>query len=239
MLPLPKCFALAVVALTAGLLTADEPPASVKEITTPQPGSDVYDRATRTKPLALRSAASAARYYSRRDLDQLTAQVDFDRQYLLVFSWEGSSRDRLIPIVVGTPNGEELRMAFQAGRTRDLRRHVVVYAVRSNVKWTGEENADNPRPDPPPRDEGEVRVELRGLLDSRVVAIGGETTGVEITAEKIRFELDFAGNANLRRLATQLHGQKVVATGKLTVRQGIERRNRWIVQVERLRPAAP
>jgi len=89
-----------------------------------------------------------------------------------------------------------------------------------------------------PRDAKEyIRVEIKGRLQSGVVAIGGETTGTTITASGATWELDLGDSKKLRALAEENNGKTVVVTGKLTVRRGVEVRRRTIVTVESLKPA--
>ncbi|MFZ5830847.1 MAG: hypothetical protein ACOY3P_12200 [Planctomycetota bacterium] len=80
-----------------------------------------------------------------------------------------------------------------------------------------------------------VNVEIRGTLAARMMAIGGETTGTEITAGDITWELDLGGDAKLAAAAERLDGRKVLVTGTLTKKQGVERGTRWIVRVDSLK----
>ena len=80
-------------------------------------------------------------------------------------------------------------------------------------------------------------VELRGMLNSQVFAIGGETTGATITDDGTTWELDFGQNKKLRKLATVLHEKQVDVTGELTVKRGIEIQERSIVKVATLQAA--
>ena len=81
-----------------------------------------------------------------------------------------------------------------------------------------------------------IKVEVKGKLNSHVVAIGGETTGVQITANGVTWELELGKDAKLRELAEKLNGKVVVATGELNVKSGVEIQKRWIVTVAALRP---
>ena len=61
--------------------------------------------------------------------------VDFSQQCLLVFAWRGSGQDKL-DYSVAESFPEQVAFAYQPGRTRDLRPHVKVFAVRANVNWS-------------------------------------------------------------------------------------------------------
>ena len=82
-----------------------------------------------------------------------------------------------------------------------------------------------------------IRVEVRGQLRHGIVAIGGETTGTEISAQGVRWELDLSGNPEFAALAEQLDGKTALVTGTLVVRQGVEIPQRSIVTVETLKAA--
>jgi hypothetical protein len=82
-----------------------------------------------------------------------------------------------------------------------------------------------------------IKVEIHGQLKTGVVAIGGETTGVTITASNLTFELDFADGPNQAAKAEDLNGRSVVVTGMLEGRKGVEIPLRYIVKVESLTAA--
>ncbi len=82
-----------------------------------------------------------------------------------------------------------------------------------------------------------ITVSVVGTLKTGIVAIGGETTGSTITANKVTWELDFGKNADLRALAEKLNGKQVAVTGSLEVRAGVEVKQRWIVTVSSLKAA--
>lgn len=83
-----------------------------------------------------------------------------------------------------------------------------------------------------------VLVTYEGILNTRVVAIGGETTGVILKTEKDGvFELDLGKDKHLQRLAAELNGKKVIVTGDYRPRTGIEVKERRIVFVKTLRAA--
>lgn len=82
-----------------------------------------------------------------------------------------------------------------------------------------------------------IEVKMVGTLNAEVFAIGGETTGVVISAQGITWELDFGKKANLRKLAQELHGTKVRVQGELKIKKGVEIQQRWILTVDSLRSA--
>ena len=84
-----------------------------------------------------------------------------------------------------------------------------------------------------------IEVVVRGTLRTGIMAIGGETTGTTITARGATWELDLRGNPESQARAESLTGRRVVVSGSLEVRPGVERRQRWIVTVKTLEAAGP
>lgn len=82
-----------------------------------------------------------------------------------------------------------------------------------------------------------IKVEVCGTLRAGMMAIGGETTGVEVRARGVTWELDLGRMAGGMARAESLSGKKVVVKGTLEVKPGVERRERAIVTVTSLEPA--
>ena len=95
----------------------------------------VFTDASRTKPVVLKSLKNGAKYFDKEALAAISKAVDFEKQIVLLFSWKGSGQERL-QYVVKESFPEQIMFSYKAGRTRDLRPHVKVYVLRSNVKWT-------------------------------------------------------------------------------------------------------
>ena len=81
-----------------------------------------------------------------------------------------------------------------------------------------------------------IEVAVVGRVQSGVVAIGGETTGTTITANNITWELDLQGDEQLLEAVNNLGNSLARVTGKLTKKQGVEIRQRWIISVDRIVP---
>ena len=86
-------------------------------------------------------------------------------------------------------------------------------------------------------EESYVKVEIKGTLQTGVAAIGGETTGTVIRTKNGTLELDLAKDKDLQAQANKLNGKTVLVTDSLTVRRGVEVRQRYIVTVASLKPA--
>jgi hypothetical protein len=77
-----------------------------------------------------------------------------------------------------------------------------------------------------------------GTLQTGIMAIGGETTGVILeTGEGSPYELDLGSNEELRKLAEKLNGKKVVVQGDYKPRPGVEVSERRIIEVKSLEKA--
>jgi len=109
----------------------------VAEVKGVRPLPAAFKAAKRLQPIQLKSEKEAARFFKPTDLKKIVKQVNFDRQFVLVFAWRGSGGDRLtVAETFARPeNVRHVEFRLRPGKTRDLRPHVHVYAVRSDVKW--------------------------------------------------------------------------------------------------------
>lgn len=111
---------------------AAQPP--IKAIKDVKPKANVFKAGGRKKPIVIKSAEDAAKYFSKDAVAALMKQVSFEKQVVLVFAWRGSGQDKLT-FAVAESFPEQIFFTLKPGRTRDLRPHVHIYALRSNVKW--------------------------------------------------------------------------------------------------------
>ena len=109
-----------------------QPP--IVEIKDVAPRQRVLDVSGWNKPLVIRSEKEAADHFASDQLDKLKIQVDFEKQFVLLFAWRGSGQDRL-SYVVAESYPEQVMFQYTPGRTKDLRPHVYLYALRSQVTW--------------------------------------------------------------------------------------------------------
>jgi hypothetical protein len=129
--PLPVLFVLSVLMINASRAKDFAPIAELKGVI---PSRAAFAAAKRTKPIEIRSQEDAAKYFDGKNLKALSA-IDFKKQLVLVFAWRGSGGDRL-SFVVAESFPEQIQFTINPGRTRDLRSHTAVYALRLNVKWS-------------------------------------------------------------------------------------------------------
>lgn len=89
-----------------------------------------------TEPVKVTSAAELEKAVpDEATRTRLAKLVDFKSQVLLIFAWQGSGQDKL-DFVVLESYPEQVPFTYTPGKTKDLRTHVHLYAVRSNVKWS-------------------------------------------------------------------------------------------------------
>jgi len=112
----------------------------IQEITGVKPKPGLFKASGRDRPVVIRSSEDAAKYFPQAALAALSKKVDFTRQVVLAFAWRGSGRDKLT-ITIAESFPEQIFFKFRPGRTRDLRSHIHIYALRSNVTWRGPKGA--------------------------------------------------------------------------------------------------
>src|SRR5688572_13640749 len=101
--------------------------------------------------------------------------------------------------------------------TRSLMALILGAAVLSAPAAAQDKEKDKPAK----KDGSYVKVEAKGKLETGVMAIGGETTGVVIRTTAGSFELDL--DKKQREQGDKLNGKVVVVTGTLYTKKGVTR----------------
>lgn len=110
---------------------------AIDEIKDVSPERAAFAAAKRGEPLELKTAEAIAKYFGADAAAKLQQQVDLSEQVVLLFAWRGSGQDKLsYEVLESAP--EQIRFHLKPGRTRDLRPHVRIFALRANVKWSVE-----------------------------------------------------------------------------------------------------
>jgi hypothetical protein len=122
---------IAVVCLLAGAASAQEPIVAIKVT----PEESVFKDSTWNKPIVVKSTEDAAKHFGKDALETLGKEVDFKKQFLLVFAWQGSGGDKL-SYAVAESFPEQIFFSLKPGSTKDVHQHTHVYALRSNVIWS-------------------------------------------------------------------------------------------------------
>ena len=102
------------------------------------PEKSVFKDAKWNKPIVIKSMEDAGKHFGEEAQKTIGKEVDFKKQIVLVFAWQGSGGDKLeYAILESFP--EQIPFSLRPGLTRDLRQHVRVFVLRSNVKWSVKE----------------------------------------------------------------------------------------------------
>ena len=123
--------------LVGGLFAAPANHDPITELKDLSAEEAVFKGASWTKPVVLKSLKNGAKYFGKEALAKISKAVDFEKQSVLLFAWKGSGQDRL-QYVVKESFPEQIVFSHKHGRTKDLRSHVKVYVLRSDVKWAVE-----------------------------------------------------------------------------------------------------
>ncbi len=87
-------------------------------------------------PVKIATAEELAKNVPSKEAQaELKKEVDFSKEYLLVFTWAGSGGDRLDHKVEKTKGGAEAVFIRTPGDTNDLRRHQKVYVVPKKLTF--------------------------------------------------------------------------------------------------------
>ena len=123
----------AVVSYAETSTTAEEMLPPIQDITDIKPNEQIWKVAKRGVPLTLHSKSEAERYFAEPQLKLLLKKVDFQKQTVLLFAWRGSGQDKMT-YTIAESFPEQITFKILPGRTRDLRPHLKIYALRKNVK---------------------------------------------------------------------------------------------------------
>ena len=117
--------------LSASMAACQEPIVELKVT----PEKSVFKNSAWNKPIVIKSQDEAAKHFGKEALEAVAKKVDFKKQIVLVFAWQGSGGDKLqYQILESFP--EQIPFSLRPGATDDLRSHSHVFALRSNVRWS-------------------------------------------------------------------------------------------------------
>jgi hypothetical protein len=126
--------AVSVLSLVGALFAAPVNHPPIAELKDLRAKDVVFTDASERKPLVMNSPKDGAKYFDRETLAAISKSVDFEKQFVLIFAWEGSGQD-VLDFLVLESFPEQIRFSYKQGMTKDLRQHVKVFVLRSNVKW--------------------------------------------------------------------------------------------------------
>ena len=122
---------MAAACMMTGMASAQEAIAPIKAM----PENSIFKNSNFNKPIVVKSKEEAAKHFGKKAVASLVKAVDFKKQFVLIFAWRGSGGDQL-NYTVAESFPEQISFSRKFGRTRDLRSHAKVFALRSNVKWS-------------------------------------------------------------------------------------------------------
>ena len=86
------------------------------------------------EPAKVTNAEELAKLVADKDeAAKIAKEIDFAKEYLIVFAWEGSGQDRLDHAIKAEKDELSVSFTYTAGRTRDLRQHLHMYVVKKDV----------------------------------------------------------------------------------------------------------
>jgi hypothetical protein len=116
---------------SAGIAFGQGPIAELKVA----PEKSVFKNSAWNKPIVIKSQNDAAKHFGKDALDTISKNVDFKKQIVLVFAWQGSGGDKLSYVILES-FPEQIPFSLKPGATDDIRSHSRVFVLRSNVKWS-------------------------------------------------------------------------------------------------------
>ena len=129
---LPFLFIVFILTLAPNAFAAVE---SIVGLSKAKPNAAAFKDASRRKPIEIKTADGLAKYFGKEQAVAITKEVDFKKQVVLIFAWRGSGQDRLnFDVLESCP--EQIIFKIKPGRTKDLRPHVHVFAVRKQAIWS-------------------------------------------------------------------------------------------------------
>jgi len=112
-------------ALAAPVLAEDAP--AVKEIATKDLKVAFNESAKASAPTEIKTADELAKSALKDSADAIKKNVDFAKEKVVVFMWQGSGGDRITGTVA--KDGKSATFAHAFGLTFDLRQHTKVFVV--------------------------------------------------------------------------------------------------------------
>jgi hypothetical protein len=109
----------------------DDKPAvrELKDVRPTLPAKDV------NKPAEIKTAEEAAKVFDKDALEKVKKEVDFSKEKLVCFDWEGSGQDMLAFKVEKDKDAQVVVFTYTRGLTKDLGKHARVFVMPQDMKW--------------------------------------------------------------------------------------------------------
>jgi hypothetical protein len=106
-------------------------PTPVREIKVEGLDRKAFKAGDLRKPVVIATVDEVGKHFDKESAAAVKKLVRFDKEKLLVFSWQGSSGDRLSPQVA---KGQVV-FNFKAGVTDDVFHHVILFVIARDAAW--------------------------------------------------------------------------------------------------------
>jgi len=87
------------------------------------------------KPTEIKTAEEAAKVFDKDALEKVKKDVDFNKEKLVCFDWEGSGQDMLAFKLDKDKDAPVVVFTYTRGATKDLRMHARVFVMPRDMKW--------------------------------------------------------------------------------------------------------
>jgi hypothetical protein len=87
------------------------------------------------KPTEITTAEEAAKAFDKEALEKVKKEVDFSKEKLLCFDWEGSGQDKVGFKLEKDKDAMLVVFTYTRGLTKDLRMHSHVFVMPKDAKW--------------------------------------------------------------------------------------------------------
>ena len=132
--------AIGIAVLGSQALTSAEKAAPESAIVTeiPLKGVRLADKPSSIrKPTVIKTADALGKIPADKKLQaKISKQVDFDRQQLFYFRWEGSGGDKFSYVIKAAGRAKTVTFLRRMGLTDDLAQHARLFVVDKGVKWS-------------------------------------------------------------------------------------------------------
>ena len=126
----------AIGAFALNALAADEKkPEAFKEISLKEVKIEPAKDAKAEKPTKIESVDELKKAVGDDAAKALAKEVDFKKNYLLLFQWAGSGKDALSAASETAEKKTTVTFTMKRGLTKDLRQHALLFSVEKEAEW--------------------------------------------------------------------------------------------------------
>jgi hypothetical protein len=139
MFAIGACLAIGLAAVGSAAVDQPAKADAVRELDTKGLKLTGMDKGTVKMPTKITSAEELAKTVTDKDAQKAIAkQVDFGKEYLLYFAWQGSGGDQITFKATQEKTATKVVFSHKTGMTFDLRPHAHMYVLPKDATWTVE-----------------------------------------------------------------------------------------------------